>query len=55
MGRVKEKTLRKIDCFFAQEIEMRGTSEIQIKFEEVRKETKLSLVTIYRAIEELIE
>lgn len=55
MGRVKEKTLQKIEDYFARETAMRGTSEIQVTLEDLRKETQLSLVTIYKALDGLIE
>lgn len=55
MGKVKEKTLRKIEDYFARETTMRGNPEIQVTLEELRKETQLSLVTIYKALDGLIE
>lgn len=55
MGRVKDKTLRKVEDFFARETAMRGSSEIQVTLEDLRKETQLSLVTIYKAIDGLLQ
>lgn len=55
MGKVKEKTLRKIEDYFARETAMRGNPEIQVTLEDLRRETRLSLVTIYKALDELIE
>lgn len=55
MGKVKDKTLRKIEDYFARETAMRGTSEIQVTLEDLRRETQLSLVTIYKALDCLIE
>ncbi len=53
--KVKEKTLRKVEDYFARETAMRGSSEIQVSLENLRQETQLSLVTIYKAIENLLE
>jgi hypothetical protein len=55
VGQVKEKTLRKIEDYFARETTIRGVSEIQVTLEELKRETQLSLVTIYKALEGLIE
>lgn len=55
MGQVKEKTLRKVEDFFARETTMRGSPEIQVTLEDLRRETKLSLVTIYKALDNLME
>jgi len=55
VGRVKEKTLRKIEDFFVKETTLRGNNEIQVSLEELRRETQLSLVTIYKALDNLIE
>lgn len=55
MGKVKENTLRKVEDFFARETTMRGGSEIQVTLEDLRRETQLSLVTIYKAIDDLID
>lgn len=55
MGKVKENTLRKVEDFFARETTMRGSSEIQVTLEDLRRETQLSLVTIYKAIEDLMD
>ncbi|KLU62208.1 hypothetical protein CEB3_c14280 [Peptococcaceae bacterium CEB3] len=55
MGKVKENTLRKVEDFFVRETAMRGSSEIQVTMEDLRRETKLSLVTIYKAIDDLID
>jgi len=53
--KVKEKTLRKIEDYFARETAMRGISEIQVTIEDLKRETQLSLVTIYKALDGLIE
>lgn len=53
VGKVKENTLRKVEDFFARETTMRGGSEIQVTLEDLRRETRLSLVTIYKAIDDL--
>ena len=53
--RVKEKTLRKVEDYFARETAMRGCAEIQVSLDDLRQETQLSLVTIYKAIENLLE
>ena len=55
MVKVKEKTLRKIEDYFARETAMRGISEIQVTIEDLKRETQLSLVTIYKALDGLIE
>lgn len=55
MGKVKEKTLRKIEDYFARETAIRGISEIQVTIEDLKRETQLSLVTIYKALDGLIE
>lgn len=55
MGKVKDKTLRKIEDYFARETAMRGISEIQVTLEDLKRETQLSLVTIYKALDVLIE
>jgi predicted transcriptional regulator len=55
VGKVKDKTLRKIEDYFARETAIRGVSEIQVTLEDLRKETQLSLVTIYKALDGLIE
>lgn len=54
MGKVKENTLRKVEDYFARETTMRGGSEIQVTLEDLRRETQLSLVTLYKAIDDLI-
>lgn len=55
MSRVKDKTLRRIEDYFARETTMRGNSEIQVTLEDLKRETQLSLVTIYKALDSLIE
>lgn len=55
MGKVKENTLRKVEDFFARETTMRGYEDIQVTLEDLRRETQLSLVTIYKAIDDLIQ
>lgn len=55
MGKVKEKTLRKIEDYFARETAIQGGPEIQVTLEDLRRETQLSLVTIYKALDGLIE
>lgn len=55
VGKVKDKTLRKIEDYFARETAMRGVSEIQVTLEDLKRETQLSLVTIYKALDGLIE
>ncbi|MHB1651201.1 MAG: hypothetical protein ACYCVD_01835 [Desulfitobacteriaceae bacterium] len=55
MGKVKENTLRKVEDYFARETKMRGSAEIQVTLEDLRRETLLSLVTIYKALDDLME
>lgn len=55
MGKVKEKTLRKVEDYFARETTMRGSMEIQVTMEDLRRETQLSLVTLYKALDNLME
>lgn len=55
MGKVKENTLRKVEDFFAREMAMRGSEDIQVTLEDLRRETQLSLVTIYKAIDDLVQ
>ncbi len=54
MTKVKENTLRKVEDFFARETALRGNSQIQVKLDDVKRETKLSLVTIYKALADLV-
>ncbi len=55
LGKVKENTLRKVEDFFSRETTMRGGEDIQVTLEDLRRETQLSLVTIYKAIDDLIQ
>jgi len=55
LGKVKDKTLRRIEDYFARETTMRGSTEIQVTLEDLKRETQLSLVTIYKALDTLIE
>ncbi len=55
MAKVKENTLRKVEDFFAKETSLRGNSQVQVKLEDLKRETKLSLVTLYKALDDLVE
>jgi len=55
VGRVKENTLRKVEDYFARETTVRGSTDIQVTMEDLRRETRLSLVTIYKALDDMTE
>jgi len=55
LSKVKDKTLRRIEDYFARETTLRGSAEIQVTLEDLKRETQLSLVTIYKALDALIE
>lgn len=54
MATVKENTLRKVEDFFAKEAALRGNSQVQVRLDDLKRETKLSLVTIYKALADLV-
>lgn len=54
MSKVKENTLRKVEDFFARETALRGCAEVQIRLDDLKRETKLSLVTIYKALADMV-
>lgn len=54
MARVKENTLRKVEDFFVKEAALRGNRLIQVRLDDLKRETKLSLVTLYKALDDLV-
>ncbi len=54
MSKVKENTLRKVEDFFAKETALRGNSQVQVRLDDLKRETKLSLVTLYKALADLV-
>jgi len=55
LSTVKENTLRKVEDFFAKETALRGSSQVQVRLDDLKRETKLSLVTIYKALVDMVE
>jgi DNA-binding PadR family transcriptional regulator len=55
VSKVKENTLRKVEDFFAKETSLRGNAQVQVKLDDLKRETKLSLVTLYKALDDLVE
>lgn len=53
MSKVKENTLRKVEDFFVKETALRGNSQVQVRLDDIKRETKLSLVTLYKALGDL--
>ena len=53
MSKVKENTLRKVEDFFVKETTLRGNSQVQVRLDDIKLETKLSLVTLYKALTDL--
>jgi len=53
VSRVKENTLRKVEEFFVRETALRGNSQLQVRLDDLKRETRLSLVTLYKALADL--